>query len=64
MKKLVREMVKNLIGATILGAIIIGFFALIGAIQEWLLADMGRFWLGMFIMVSFLAKALKEELNK
>lgn len=64
MKKLVREMVKNLVGATILGAIIIGFFALIGAIQEWLLADMGRFWLGMFIMVSFLAKALKEELNK
>ena len=64
MKKLVREMVKNLIGAIILGAIIIGFFALVGAIQEWLLADMGRYWLGMGIMVYILYRCFKAEFGE
>lgn len=64
MKKLVRELIKNLIGATILGGLIIGFFALVGAIQEWLLADMGRYWMGIGIMVYVLYRCFKVEFGE
>lgn len=64
MKKLVREIVKMIIEVAIMMGVLFGVLAFVGWLVDFLIADMGRFWLGMFIMVSFLARALREELSK
>lgn len=64
MKKLVKRGLGLIIGSLICTAIVLGFFALLGAVTEWLMVDMGRYWLGMGILGYVLYRCFKAEFGE
>lgn len=59
-----RKIIKNLIGGCILTAVILGIFAILGILQDFLLNN--PFWFGVFIALFFVwfYQAIKKEFDE
>lgn len=63
-KRRIKGIGKLLLGSSIMIMVILGIMWLLGTIMNWLCEDMGRYILGMIILIYIVYRQIKEELDK
>lgn len=59
-----KKLLKELFSIAILATIVLGVIALINLLIEWLCADVGRYMLGMGILIYILYRFFKSEFSE
>jgi len=59
-----KNLLINVLVGVVLVGVILGVINLLGAVANWLMADTGRYILGMVILGYVVIKMIKKELDK